>query len=57
MGCWLGIMANFSGPTTSPDNSLTWADYEGIVMEYPRLKLVAGIREIFAGSAGRDQRR
>ncbi len=46
---WLGILADFTGPDNSPEESLTWVEYERIVMEYPRLKLVTGVKEIFCG--------
>jgi hypothetical protein len=46
---WMGILADFMGPDNSPEGALTWAEYEGIVKEYPRLKLVTGMKEIFCG--------
>lgn len=49
VACWLGILADFTGPDQSPEGSLTWAEYEGIVKEYPRLKLITGVKEIFCG--------
>ena len=49
VSCWLGILADFMGPDNSPEGSLTWAEYDGIVKEYPRLKLVTGVKEIFCG--------
>jgi hypothetical protein len=49
VSCWLGILADFTGPDNSPEGSLTWAEYDGIVKEYPRLKLVTGVKEIFCG--------
>lgn len=49
VACWLGILADFMGPDGSPEHSLTWAEYDGIVKEFPRLRLVAGIRDIFCG--------
>jgi len=49
VGCWLGILADFTGPDNSPEGSLTWAEYDGIVKEYPRLKLIAGLKELFCG--------
>jgi hypothetical protein len=49
VSCWLGILADFTGPDNSPEGSLTWAEYDSIVQEYPRLKLVTGVKEIFCG--------
>lgn len=46
---WMGIFADFVGPDKAPEGALTWAEYEGIVKEYPRLKLITGIKEIFCG--------
>jgi len=47
VACALGIKADFTGPDNSPEGSLTWAEYDGIVKEYPRLKMITGIKEIF----------
>lgn len=47
VSCWLGIMADFTGPDNSPEGSLTWDQYERIVAEYPRLKLLKGVKELF----------
>jgi len=49
VSCWLGILADFTGPDKSPEGSLTWAEYEGITKEYPRLKLVTGMKKLFCG--------
>jgi hypothetical protein len=49
VACWMGILADFTGPDGSPEGALTWTEYEGIVKVYPRLKLVTGIKEIFCG--------
>jgi len=49
VACWLGILADFAGPDGSPEGSLSWAEYEGIVKEYPRLKMITGMKEIFCG--------
>ncbi|KAF2494431.1 hypothetical protein BU16DRAFT_589275 [Lophium mytilinum] len=49
VACWLGIVADFAGPDHSPEGSLTWAEYDGIVKEYPRLKMITGIKEILCG--------
>jgi hypothetical protein len=49
VACWLGIVADFMGPDNSPEGSLTWAEYDGIVKEYPRMKLVTGVKNIFCG--------
>jgi hypothetical protein len=57
VACWMGILADFTGPDGSPERALTWAEYEGIVEVYPRLKLVTGIKEFFADLARRNQRR
>ena len=46
---WMGTLADFMGPDNSPEGALTWAEYEGIVKEYPRLKLVTGMKKIFCG--------
>lgn len=47
VACWLGILADFTGPDHSPEGSLTWDEYNTIVKEFPRLKLVTGVKEIF----------
>lgn len=49
VACWLGIIADFTGPDNSPEGSLTWEEYEQIVDEYPRLKLITAVKEIFCG--------
>ena len=49
VACWLGILADFTGPDNSPEGSLTWAEYDSIVKEYPRLKVLTEIKEVFCG--------
>ena len=47
-GCHLGIVADFAGPDGT-NGGLTWKEYEGIVKEFPRLKMADGIVEILCG--------
>lgn len=47
VACWLGIIADFTGPDQSPNGSLSWAEYETIVAAYPRLKLLTEIKGLF----------
>ncbi|EON98714.1 putative metal dependent phosphohydrolase protein [Phaeoacremonium minimum UCRPA7] len=49
VACWMGILADFTGPDNSPGGSLTWDEYNSIVKEYPRLKLITGVKEILCG--------
>jgi hypothetical protein len=49
VACSLGILADITGPDNSPGKSLTWAEYDTIVKEFPRLKFISGAKEIFCG--------
>lgn len=49
VACQLGIFMDFMGPEASPGGSLSWEEYEGIVKDFPRLKVIVGIRKIMCG--------
>jgi hypothetical protein len=44
--CAYGIWADFQGPDRVPNGLLSWDEYKPIVKEFPRLGLMAGLKEV-----------
>jgi hypothetical protein len=44
--CSYGIWADFQGPDRVPNGLLSWDEYKPIVKEFPRLGLMAGLKEV-----------